>query len=166
MILFLAYTRATGNNTFAMTYRSILRPYADYLVTNGLNMPAQLSTDDNQAPTANQTNLAIKAAIGLVAYGTLYNDPHYTDIGRSYANSLYNEGLATDPAKTHFTLNYPGSANANTWFLTYNLFPDLLLNLSTFPPPPSPCKPRTTQACAPKPVYRSTRPSRTARRTG
>lgn len=132
MILFYAYTTVTRNTTFANTYRDILRPYADYLVTNGLNMPAQISTDDNIAPTANQTNLAIKAAVGLVAYGTLFNEPNYTETGKSYANTLYNEGLATDPAKTHFTKNYPG--NADSYIITYNLFPDVLLQLGTFPP--------------------------------
>lgn len=131
MILMYAYTQVTRNTTFATTYRNILRPYADYLITNGLNMPSQISTDDNQAPTANQTSLAIKASIGLVAYGTLYNDARYTSTGRSYANSLYNQGLGTDPAKTHFTLNYPG--NSDSFIQTYNLFPDVLLKLGTFP---------------------------------
>lgn len=132
MVLMLAYTQASRNTAFANTYRPILRTYADYLVTNGLNMPPQLSTDDSQAPTANQTNLAIKAAIGLVAYGTLFNDPHYTTVGRSYADTLYTQGLATDPAKTHFTANYPG--NTKSYITTYNLFSDLLLKLNTFPP--------------------------------
>lgn len=131
MILAYAYTLASRNTTFANTYRNILRPYADYLITNGLNMPSQISTDDNQAPTANQTSLAIKAAIGLVAYGTLYNDPRYTNTGKSYANTLYTQKLATDPAQTHFTLNYPG--NTDSFIMTYNLFPDLLLKLATFP---------------------------------
>ncbi|KAL8701187.1 MAG: hypothetical protein Q9201_005047 [Fulgogasparrea decipioides] len=131
MLLMYAYTQASRNTTFAQTYRNILRPYADYLVTNGLNMPSQISTDDNQAPTANQTSLAIKASIGLVAYGTLLDDANYTSVGRSYANTLYNQGLATDPAKTHFTLNYPG--NSDTFILTYNLYPDVLLKLGTFP---------------------------------
>ena len=131
MTLIYTYTLATKNTTFADTYRTILRPYADYLVTNGLNMPSQLSTDDGQPATANQTNLAIKAAIGLVAYGTLYNETNYTSIGRSYADMLYAQGLATDPAKTHFTLNYPG--NTDTWVMAYNLYPDVLLNLGVFP---------------------------------
>ncbi|KAL8723625.1 MAG: hypothetical protein Q9181_007241, partial [Wetmoreana brouardii] len=131
MLLMYAYTQASRNTTFAQTYRNILRPYADYLVTNGLNMSSQISTDDNQAPSANQTSLAIKASIGLVAYGTLLNDPNYTSVGKSYANTLYNQGLATDPAKTHFTLNYPGSSD--TFILTYNLYPDVLLKLGTFP---------------------------------
>ncbi|KAL8709692.1 MAG: hypothetical protein Q9220_005632 [cf. Caloplaca sp. 1 TL-2023] len=131
MILMYAYTMASRNTTFAQTYQRTLRPYADYLVTNGLNIPSQISTDDNQAPTANQTSLAIKASIGLVAYGMLYNDPHYISIGKSYANTLYNQGLATDPAKTHFTLNYPG--NSDSFIMAYNLFPDILLKLGTFP---------------------------------
>ena len=73
LILAYAYTSATHNRTFATTYRTLLRRYADYLLSAGLNMPSQLSTDDGVGPTPNQTNLAIKSAIALVAYGTLYN---------------------------------------------------------------------------------------------
>ncbi|KAL9595891.1 MAG: hypothetical protein Q9219_006159 [cf. Caloplaca sp. 3 TL-2023] len=131
MLLMYAYTCASGNTTFARTYQNILRPYADYLITNGINMPSQLSTDDNQPPTANQTSLAIKASIGLVAYGALFNEVRYNSTGKSYANMLYTQGLGTDPAKTHFTLNYPG--NPDSFITTYNLFPDRLLKLGTFP---------------------------------
>lgn len=133
LILAYAYTLSTRNNTFATRYHTILRGYADYLVANGINMPSQLSTDDSTGKTANQTNLAIKAAIGLTAYGTLFNEPRYTAIGKSYANQLYNQGLGTDAAKTHFTLNYPGSVHANTYATAFNLFPDALLKLGTFP---------------------------------
>ena len=131
LILTYAYTLASRNNTFANRYHTLLRSYADYLVTNGINMPSQLSTDDGTGATANQTNLAIKAAIALNAYGTLFNEPRYSTIGKSYANTLYTQGLATDPAKTHFTLNYPG--NPNTYTTAFNLYPDALLRLRTFP---------------------------------
>ena len=133
LILFYAYTLSSRNTTFANRYHSILRGYADYLVSNGINMPSQLSTDDGTGATANQTNLAIKAAIALNAYGTMFNEPRYSAIGRSNAQQLYTQGLATDAAKTHFTLNYPGSANANTYTTAFNLFPDALLKLGTFP---------------------------------
>lgn len=131
LILFYAYSRSTNNTAFATRYHDILRTYADYLATNGINMPSQLSTDDGAGPIANQTNLAIKAAIGLVAYGTMFKEPRYTALGRYYANQLYTQGLATDAAKTHFTLTYPG--NEDTYTTTFNLFPDALLQLKTFP---------------------------------
>ena len=98
-------------------------------------MPSQLSTDDGTAATANQTTLAIKSAIGLNPYGTLFSEPRYTSIGKSYANQLYTQGLGTDAAKTHFTLNYPGTANTNTYTTAFNLYPDALLKLGTFPQP-------------------------------
>ncbi|MCJ1311229.1 hypothetical protein MMC25_004900 [Agyrium rufum] len=130
MMLVDAYTTATGNTTFATTYASLFQGYANYLVANGLNISSQLSTDDGAGPLANQTNLAIKAAIGLTAFGNFSGMTNYTTIGLSYADQLYNGGLGTDANKTHFTLEY---GNDTTYSTVFNLFPDILLNLSTFP---------------------------------
>ncbi|KAL8768208.1 MAG: hypothetical protein Q9209_005517 [Squamulea sp. 1 TL-2023] len=120
--------------TWAAFHRSLFQGYADYLVTDGFNIASQLSTDDGAGPLANQTNLAIKAAVGFTAFGALYNLQNYTDIGKSYANELYNNSLATDEGKTHFLLQYPESLNNGpTYSTVFNLYPDLLLGLNTFP---------------------------------
>lgn len=78
----------------------------------------------------NQTNLAIKAAVGLTAYGAMSGMENYTSVGLNYSGQVYAGGLGTDPNKTHFTEEY---GNYTTWQMTYNLFPQVLLNLSTFP---------------------------------
>ncbi|MCJ1387201.1 hypothetical protein MMC18_000041 [Xylographa bjoerkii] len=148
LILAYAYTRATANTTFSSTYAPLFQSYADYLVANGLNISSQLSTDDGagalpnqvapphpqnlptqQANTTNQTNLAIKAAIGLTAYGAMSGMANYTAVGLNYSNQLYEGGLGTDTNRTHFTLEY---GNDTTWTTAFNLFPSVLLNLSTF----------------------------------
>lgn len=131
LILVYAYSLASGNTDWANQYRTLLQPYADYLVTNGLNMPSQLSTDDGAGPLANQTNLAIKAAVGLTAFGRMYSQPRYTEIGLQYSDALYAQGLATDAGKTHFLLQY---GRSDTYTTAFNLFPDTLLKLGTFPP--------------------------------
>lgn len=131
MILAYAYVLGSGNTAWAESYQSLLKPYADYLVNNGLNIPSQLSTDDGAGPLANQTNLAIKAAIGLNAFGKLFSFQNYTQTGLRYANELYAQGLATDAEKPHFLLHYGGKST--TYTTTFNLYPDTLLNLNTFP---------------------------------
>ncbi|KAL9025930.1 MAG: hypothetical protein Q9196_005323, partial [Gyalolechia fulgens] len=105
LILAYAYTKASGSSTWANSHRALFQSYANYLVTNGLNIASQLSTDDGAGPLPNQTNLAIKAAVGLTAFGAMYDDAdNYTAIGKQYANELYNSSLATDAGKTHFLL--------------------------------------------------------------
>ncbi|KAL8802820.1 MAG: hypothetical protein Q9182_003580 [Xanthomendoza sp. 2 TL-2023] len=135
LILAYAYTLASKSSTWANSHRSLFQGYADYLVTNGFDIASQLSTDDGAGPLPNQTNLAIKAAVGLSAFGAMFGADNYTSIGKQYANQLYNNSLATDAAKTHFQLQYPQALNkGNTYSTTFNLFPDALLDLKTFPP--------------------------------
>ena len=130
MMLVDAYTRATGDTSFATQYASLFQGYADYLVANGINITSQLSTDDGAGPLPNQTNLAIKAAVGLVAYGDFSGNTNYSDVGRNHSDLLYNQGLGTDPNKTHFTLEY---GNDTTYSTVFNLYEDILLQLGTFP---------------------------------
>jgi hypothetical protein len=79
----------------------------------------QLSTDDAAGPAANQINLAIKAAVGLTTF----------TMGQSFARTIYDDGLGTDQAKSHFTRQYGDDAS---WTTTFNLFPDYLMKLNTF----------------------------------
>ena len=131
LILIHAYSLASGNTAWANQYQTLLQRYADYLVSDGLNIASQLSTDDGAGPLANQTNLAIKAAVGLTAFGRMFSQPRYTEIGLQYSDALYAQGLGTDASKTHFLLQYGRSDSYTT---AYNLYPDTLLNLGTFPP--------------------------------
>ncbi|KAL8951783.1 MAG: hypothetical protein Q9222_002274, partial [Ikaeria aurantiellina] len=135
LILALAYSRAVNSTTWADSHQGLFQGYADYLVANGLNISTQLSTDDGQGALPNQTNLAIKAAVGLTAFGALFNADNYTDVGLGFANQLYNESLATDKGKTHFLFQYPESLNSDDgeYSITFNLYPDKLLGLDTFP---------------------------------
>lgn len=133
LILAYAYTVASGNKDWASNYMGMFQSYANYLVHNSINIAKQLSTNDAAGPLVNETNLAVKAAIGLKAFGALSGLTNYSDIGDEHANLLYGEGLATDLDKTHFVLQYPHMSNdRTTWKITFNLYPDVLLNLSTF----------------------------------
>ncbi|PQE16239.1 putative glutaminase protein [Rutstroemia sp. NJR-2017a WRK4] len=133
LILALAYQTASGNTSWASQYIPLLNKYAEYLPSRSLNITEQLSTNDATGPLTNETNLAIKAAVGMNAFASLAGAAYsnYSSIAASHVTTLYTDGLATDAAKTHFVLNYP--SNEASWKIPFNLYPDLLLNLTTFP---------------------------------
>ncbi|KAK0313450.1 hypothetical protein LTR01_001706 [Friedmanniomyces endolithicus] len=81
LTLFYMYQLATGDKIWAAQYHNLLQTYADYLVSNGLFPTKQLSSDDGLGNISNQTSLAIKAAIGLNAYGVMIGQRNYSDIG-------------------------------------------------------------------------------------
>lgn len=130
MVLALAYVRATSDTEWAAQYHNVIRPYADYLAGHSIDIAEQLSSNDAAGPLANETNLAIKAAVGLKAFGELTGLTEYSRIGDQHAALFYNLGLGTDNEKTHFVLQYPD--HPESWKTPYNLFPDILFNLKTF----------------------------------
>lgn len=124
------YQLASGDTSWCGQYQTLFQEYADYLVTNGLYPTEQLSTDDGAGSVANQTGLAIKAAIALNAYGTMSGQSNYSTLGRQFATTLYNGSAGTDSGRTHFLLV---EGDDSSWGMEFNLYMDVLLNLTTFP---------------------------------
>jgi hypothetical protein len=60
----------------------------------------------------------------------LSGQSHYSDAGKSFAETVYEKDVGTDPNHTHFTLS---QYDDESWGLEYNLFMDVLLDLGTFP---------------------------------
>lgn len=136
ILLAYAYITASSNYDWGTKYQSIFKAYAEYLSSEGLDEPVQLATNDCCGALANQTNLAIKAAIALNAYGLLFNDTSYSSTGVSFANELYTNGLALDSSKTHFKLQYGTDvefASDSDYAVVFNVYPDILFDLGTFP---------------------------------
>lgn len=136
VILAYAYATATLDYTWATTYSSLFQKYSNYLRDSGLDEPVQLATNDCCGALANQTNLAIKAAVGLNAYGKLFNDTSYSEAGTSIATQIYTDGLGLDAAKTHFKLQYGDDvefASDSDYTVVFNIYADVLLDLNTFP---------------------------------
>lgn len=131
LVLALAYAQATGDTEWTDQYMSIFKKYADYLVDHSVDIAEQLSSNDAAGPLANETNLAIKGAVGIRAYGELSGDKHYSHIAEEHADLFYGQQLGTDEDQTHFVLRYPD--HPKSWKIPYNLFPDVLLGLETFP---------------------------------
>ena len=130
MVLVAEYQRLTGDKSWAASHSALFQTYADYLVKTGLYPPLQRDTVDSIPATANQTNLAIVSAIGLNAYATFSGKPKYAADAKRFANTIYTDGLGLNAARTHFTYNYHKDAS---WGTIFNLFPDQLLGLDTFP---------------------------------
>lgn len=83
--------------------------------------------------SANQTGLAISAAVGLKALGALLGLSNYTSYGESFADTIYTTtgvGLDSESSPTHLTYNY---GYPSSWVTAFHLFPDAMLGLSTFP---------------------------------
>lgn len=132
--LMYAYQKFTGDTAWASKWSTLLTGYADYLVSNGLYPATQLISVDAIHATANQTGLAVQSAIGLSAASALLNNPSYRTAATNFADKIYTHGLGLDGAtpatSTHFTYNYD---NPSTWGTLFPIYPDVLLNLTTFP---------------------------------
>ncbi|KAE8389216.1 hypothetical protein BDV23DRAFT_184625 [Aspergillus alliaceus] len=95
---------------------------------------AVLSSNDAAGALANETDLAFKAAVGIKAFGELTGLSKYSCISKERADLIYNQGLYTNEQKAHFVLQYPENLAFSK--IPYNLYPDILLGLETFPQEP------------------------------
>ena len=68
-----AACKAENDFEYAMTHFAVLKQWADYLVRTGWNPQNQLCTDDFAGHMAHNCNLAIKAILGIAAFGYICN---------------------------------------------------------------------------------------------
>jgi len=95
---------------------------------------SQLSTDDFAGHLAHNSNLSIKAILGLASYAALADRTHrnneavkYRDLARQMAKQWVE--LAGDGDHFRLAFDKPG-----TWSQKYNLVWDRILDLNIFPP--------------------------------
>ncbi|EKG20477.1 protein of unknown function DUF1793 [Macrophomina phaseolina MS6] len=134
LILAHMYSKASTNsqdvNRFLSDHKPLFTKYANYLKNKGLVPSNQLSTNDGLGPFPNQTNLAIKAAVGLNAYAAMYNNDTLSTAAKEMANKIINKEYGLSSDGTHLTFTY---GKDDSWFLMFNLYSDVLLGLNTFP---------------------------------
>ena len=133
LILFAAIAKAEGSTAFAEKYAPILRQWADYLAQNGLNPENQLCTDDFAGHLAHNTNLSIKAILGLGSYAQILEMQGKKDLAGQYrtkAQEFAKRWVAMASDGDHYRLAFdkPG-----TWSQKYNLVWDKILGLNLFP---------------------------------
>lgn len=105
------------------------------LIDFGLVTESQLSTDDFAGRLANQTNLAVKAIVGIKSMSVI------ADIAGEKSEAEKLNKIATEYVKQWLTLAYdegiPFSKLAyqwkGSWGSLYNLYGDILLDLQLFP---------------------------------
>jgi hypothetical protein len=131
LILTLALAQMEGNASFAAKYWPTLTRWAEYLRKEGFDPANQLSTDDFMGHLAHQTNLSIKATLGIGAYARLarmLNKPEaaeYEGIAKSFADRWAKEADDGD----HFRLAFD---QKGSWSQKYNLVWDKILGLDLY----------------------------------
>ncbi|MDD2304178.1 MAG: DUF4965 domain-containing protein [Prolixibacteraceae bacterium] len=134
LILAAAIAQAEGNAAYAEKHWDVLTIWANYLVENGLNPDNQLCTDDFAGHFAHNTNLSIKAIMGIASYGKLADMLGKKDISEKYtAQAKEMAGkwveMANDGDHYRLTFDQPG-----TWSQKYNLVWDKILGFNIFDP--------------------------------
>lgn len=134
LILTTALALCEGNADFAKKHWEVLTTWANYLVKEGLDPENQLCTDDFAGHFAHNTNLSIKAIMGIAGYGKLAGmlgdaatSQKYIDTAKEMAAKWVQ--MAGDGDHYRLTFDQPG-----TWSQKYNLIWDKLFGMNIFPP--------------------------------
>lgn len=133
LIVTAAIAAMEGNADYAAKHWETLTTWTDYLAEKGLDPENQLCTDDFAGHFAHNTNLSIKAILGVASYGYLADMLGKKDIAENYtqkAKAMAAEWVKMADDGDHYRLTFdkPG-----TWSQKYNLVWDKLLKLQIFP---------------------------------
>ncbi len=134
IILADAIAHCDGNTKFCDPWWPQISKWVNYLEKYGPDPEEQLCTDDFNGRLAHNSNLGVKAIVGLGAYADLckmrgdtagYN--RYIALARADAKNWMKQ--ADDGEHYRLAYNKPG-----TWSQLYNLVFDQILELNVFPP--------------------------------
>ena len=134
LILLGALVRVNGNAEFSRPYWPVLTRWAEFLAQKGMDPENQLSTDDFAGHLAHNTNLSIKAILGLGAYALIAETLGHKEEAEKYrrmaaAFAKQWPQMAADGDHYRLAFDKPG-----TWSQKYNLVWDRLLGLNLFDP--------------------------------
>ena len=133
LILTAAIATMEGNAEYAKKHWDVLSQWADFLVEKGFDPDNQSNTDVFAGLSAHNSNLSIKAILGIASFGRLAdmlekNDTalKYTALAREMALEWVHK--ADDGDHYRFAFDQPG-----TWSQKYNLVWDKVMKINVFP---------------------------------
>jgi hypothetical protein len=129
-----AISQADGNTSFVSPWWPQLTQWAKYLEQYGLDPESQLCTDDFMGKLAHNSNLSIKAILGLAAYGDMCQRRGDAAGAAKYAQMAKADAAHWMQAAgdgDHYRLAFD---QPDTWSQKYNLVWDRILGLNVFPP--------------------------------
>ena len=126
--------RMEKNASFALPYMETLKTWREYLIRYGADPGEQLCTDDFAGHLSHNTNLSVKAIMGIEGYaqiaalaGEKDEAKKYHKIAADMASDWENRAKADD----HYQLVF-GEGEKDTWSLKYNLVWDKLWKSGLF----------------------------------
>ena len=126
--------RMEKNASFALPYMETLKTWREYLIRYGADPGEQLCTDDFAGHLSHNTNLSVKAIMGIEGYaqiaalaGEKDEAKKYHKIAADMASDWENRAKADD----HYQLVF-GEGKKDTWSLKYNLIWDKLWKSGLF----------------------------------
>ncbi len=133
LILTAAIASMEGNADYAKKHWNTLSKWADYLFNEGFDPAKQLSTDVFAGYTTHDTNLSIKAILGIASYARLADMLGKNEIAKKY--SMEARSLALKWTKMADNGDYYRFAfdQPDTWSQKYNLVWDKIMKIDVFP---------------------------------
>ena len=122
-----------GNTGYVDKYWDIITTWADYLSDNGQDPTNQLCTDDFAGHWAHNTNLSVKAIMGVAGYALMAQLKGLDDVYNKYMNRAREMAVQWEQDARegdHYRLAFD---RKDTWSQKYNMVWDKLWKLNLFP---------------------------------
>ncbi|MBO3271790.1 glutaminase family protein [Hymenobacter defluvii] len=134
LILTAAAVKVDGKADFAREHWPTLTKWVGFLKRDGFDPANQLSTDDFAGHLARNTNLSVKAIMGIACYGQMaqqLGDKKTADEYMALARDMAKRWQTMARDGDHYALTF--DKPAGSWSQKYNLVWDKVLDLNVFP---------------------------------